>query len=140
MITVSDILTSSGKYPDREKLATPEVRMNADDLCKRLNKLLVLISYPTNLAPLKVSSGFRPAAVNAGIAGAAKKSAHLVGLAVDFEGQALGNLIRTRQLGQEPGYYLRACGLFMEALESTPTWCHVDAKPRTDRPNREFKP
>lgn len=136
MITLKDWITASGKYPEREKSAelTDDVKANAQRLLSAVNAFLSDLGWKGSVS---VSSGFRPASVNANIKGAAKKSAHMTGLALDIldpKGQ-LGKRIR-----EEKGELLRKHGLFMEALESTPTWVHLDLVPRTDRPSREFRP
>lgn len=129
-----DILTSSGKYPERAKLADAATVLNATLLASKVARMLLSLGYEQ---PLKVSSGFRPPAVNAATPGAAKRSLHMTGQAVDFEGQELGKFIRSHPRGPE---VLRAEGLFMEALEATPTWVHIDMGVRPDRKSREFRP
>lgn len=133
-ITEEDILTSSGKYPERAKQATALVRMEARITAAKINLLLEELSY---VHELKVSSGFRPALVNAATPGAAKRSLHMDGKAVDFLGQELGIAIRAHPDGPE---VLRKHGLFMEALEYTASWTHIDRGTRSDRPSREFRP
>lgn len=133
-ITVKDLLTSSGKYPDRAALASTADLDNAHYLVEAVNLLFKQIAYRGRAV---ISSGFRPAAVNAATPGAAKRSLHMKCMAVDFEGQELGQAIRAHHDGAAE---LRRGRLFMESLESTPTWTHVDSGQRADRPNREFKP
>lgn len=136
MITLEQWITASGKYQDRLKSSelTEEVRTNAERLLKAVNALLSDLGWK---GVVSVSSGFRPSTVNSKIAGAAKRSAHMTGLAVDIadpKGQ-LGRRIR-----EDGGALLRKHGLFMEAIESTKTWVHLDLVPRKDRPSREFHP
>ena len=135
MLTIDDIITSSGKYPDRAKHQTAGVaRINADILIKRVNAFLNELGWQQ---PVVVSSGFRTPEANAA-AGGAKRSLHQMGLAVDIADpkQELGKAIRANG-----GALLRKHGLFMEALEHSPTWTHLDCSPmRQDRPNREFTP
>lgn len=116
MLTVMDILTSSGKYPDREKdpSCTEEVRDNAQILCVRVNALLDELGLTAT-----VSSGFRTPLANAAIKTAAKKSNHMKGCAVDLvdvHGH-ICNVITPKLLEQ--------CGLYMENPGSTPTWTHL---------------
>lgn len=132
-ITEEDILTSSGKYPLRKEQATALVRMEARITAAKINLLLEELGY---VHELKVSSGFRPALVNAAVGGA-KRSLHMEGKAVDFLGQELGQFIRKHAQGAE---LLRKHGLFMEALEYTSSWTHLDRGVRSDRPSREFRP
>lgn len=136
-ITEDDIITSSGKYPERAKQATALVRMEARITAAKINLMLEELGY---VHELKVSSGFRPALVNAAVGGA-KRSLHMDGKAVDFLGQDLGRAIRAHPDGHE---MLRKNGLFMESLEATKSasggWVHLDRGNRKDRPNREFVP
>lgn len=141
-LTVKDYLTSSNRFPDREALADNEVRTNAEILLSKVNALLEEIAWSE---PLSISSGFRPAAVNANVPGAAKKSAHITGLALDLyqpkENNKLGALIRATH---KANGLLKRHGLMMEALEVTvgqnSNWVHLDMVPRSDRSNREFRP
>jgi zinc D-Ala-D-Ala carboxypeptidase len=71
--------------------------------------------------PLKISSGYRPAAQNAAVGGA-KKSNHIQCLAVDFvddEKQTLGKwcLVNLN--------ILEELGLYMEDLRHTKNWVHL---------------
>lgn len=133
-LTANDILTSSGRYPERAKAATDEVRANAAVLASKINLVCDELGYD---GELDVTSGLRPEAVNAGVPGSAKRSLHIKAMACDFKSQGLGLAVRAHPNGAE---ILRKHRLFMEALESTPTWTHIDQGSRADRPNREFKP
>jgi len=134
MLTLNDLLTSSGKYPDRAKSPelTPEVLNNAKILLDKVNKFLEEIGM-TNV---KVSSGFRPASVNAATPGAAKKSNHMVCKAVDLEDPDgdLDAIVGMNDVG------LKKYGLFQEDPSSTPKWCHLDDAVRSPRPKNVFKP
>lgn len=87
MCTTSDILTTSGRYPERAKLADAKVTANATEMAHRLSMLLQSFSgtVPIGSKPRKLTSGFRPPSVNASIPGAAKRSLHMAGMAVDIE-------------------------------------------------------
>lgn len=80
-LTVQDILTSSGRYPERPLLylPTPEVIKNATVLVERLNRLHMYWEHQ-----LRLTSGYRPAEVNAKIPNAAKHSNHIIGAAADI--------------------------------------------------------
>lgn len=60
-LTVKDILTSSGKFPDRPKKWPPNAFQvgNAGELAARLNRLQTSFGKQ-----LKLSSGYRPKAIN----------------------------------------------------------------------------
>lgn len=137
-ITVDQLLTSNGRFPDRKALASLSDLENARDFVDCVNLVLRQIEYK---GKADITSGYRPPAVNAATPGAAKGSAHQRCLAADFDDQDLGRAIRAHQDG---AYWLRNRGLFMERLESTTSanggWTHVDRAIRADRPNREFAP
>ena len=134
MLTLKDLLTSSGKYPEREKHkeVTPEVTANATALLEKVNNLL----KDLKIDKVSVSSGFRPSEVNAGIANAAKKSLHMTGQAVDLvdpDGK-LDALIESRD------DLKKKYGLWQEKKEFTKGWCHLDVKNRGIRDKNEFIP
>ena len=82
-ITVDDIITSSGRYPERAKSPelTNELKTNAAKLCDAVNNLLTELKWNK---PVSISSGFRPSSVNANVKGAAKKSNHMLAKACDI--------------------------------------------------------
>lgn len=134
MINLEDYISASGKYPERlnsEEL-TKAIKDNAVVLLNKVNQLLQELSI-TNV---KVSSGFRPAAVNAKVKGAAKKSLHMSGRAVDIYDPE-HTLIRKILANPD---ILKKYDLWMEDPSCTPTWCHLDNSTRTERPLRVFKP
>lgn len=133
-LSIDDIITSSGKYPERAKSPelTIELKANAENLCKRVNNLLNAIWR----AKIIVSSGFRPAAINASLPNAAKKSLHMQCKAVDIvdlKGE-LKNAILERPS------VLEDYGLWMEDKDATPGWCHLDCGIRSPRSPKVFKP
>lgn len=126
MISRDEVLMGRDKqYP-----LTPELEMNLQKLLVAINKFRQLYGIP-----MYVTSGYRPAAINATVPGAAKKSNHEICLACDFADKdgklktwCLANLNK-----------LVDCGLWMEDPSSTPTWTHLQAvSPRSG--NRVFKP
>lgn len=132
-ITVKDVLTASGRYPQRETHpeCTQEVKDNAQIMCDKVNACLDEIGYT---GKRDVSSGFRPANVNASTKGAAAKSHHLIANAVDlFDPKG-----EIDQLCMDNQDILAKHGLFLEHPESTPNWCHLQRfAPRSG--NRVFK-
>lgn len=139
-ITLKDYLTSSGKYLDRQNSTelTPEKLENAKKYLEQVNAFFTELG----VKPTPYTSGFRPNAVNAATANAAKKSNHTLCLAGDHEddkNQTLGKLILSRP------DLLRKYGLFMEDLKSTvgkySNWVHLQYTPNMkDRPSRTFLP
>lgn len=75
MISLEDYwMGRDKKYPP-----SPETIFNATILIDKINELEKIYGEK-----LKLTSGYRPAAINAITSGAAKDSAHLTGEAVDF--------------------------------------------------------
>lgn len=72
-----------------------------------------------------VSSGYRPVSINKNIKNAAKKSNHIVCLACDFvdnDGE-LGKFCMNHL------EILENCGLYLESLDSTKGWIHLQCVP-----------
>lgn len=108
-----------------------EMQYNMKHLLKQLN--LLFQNYYSG-AYYGISSGYRPAAVNAA-AGGAKKSAHLTCEACDLRdpGNKLG-----KWLIERPDV-LVALDLYLEEPTATPGWCHLQSR-RTGSGRRIFKP
>jgi len=134
IIKLDDYLTSSGKYPDRMKSdeCTKEVKDEAVLLLNKVNQLL----QELGIKKVSVNSGFRTSASNAATKGAAKKSLHMTGKAVDIadpKNELYDKIFAKPEL-------LKKYGLWMEDKSCTPTWCHLDCSTtRADRPVRVFK-
>ncbi len=140
-ITLKDYLTASGSYPEREKHKelTPELLKNAEKLLVQVNQLLADLGVDS----VKISSGFRPAAVNAATAGAAKKSGHMICKSIDIkdpEGKI--DALFSSDEGQE---LFVKYGLWQEHPDATKGWAHCDLISREirSRPGckkRQFRP
>lgn len=134
VIDLEAYITASGKYKDRldSKELTKEVKDRAVILLNKVNQLL----KDLGIDKAKVSSGFRPSTVNSNIKGAAKKSLHMIGRAVDIED--VGNVLYDKIYARPD--LLTKYGLWMENKLDTPSWCHLDdSDTRADRPIRVFK-
>lgn len=110
---------------------TNEIKQNAEELLKRVEALFMDLG----VVAVRLSSGWRPQAINAQVGGA-KKSLHTQGKAIDLvdsTGELKGMILKKPEL-------LKKHDLWMEDWSSTPTWCHLDIGSRTDRPIRTFKP
>jgi hypothetical protein len=108
---------------------TEEYKKNLDRLLISVNRLRALWGKP-----LVVSSGYRPAAINAAVGGA-KASHHMTCAAADFvdtEGLLARWLISRLDV-------LEACALWMEDPQHTPGWTHCQIYPPKSG-NRIFKP
>lgn len=126
MITRNEILMG------REKLSPLDNVLEAN-----LNKLLVAVNKfcAVYSKPLTVTSGYRPPVINATIKGAAKKSNHMICLAVDLAdsgGKLAEYCLNNLKLLEE-------CGLWMEDPTATKGWVHLQAVPPRSG-NRVFKP
>lgn len=117
-------------YP---KEFTSEVQQNALNLIVAVNSLLEELQWTE---PIIVSSGWRPASLNATVKGAAKKSGHIIGKSIDLadKDHKLYNLVVSKP------DLLRKYGLFVEDGDTAKTWLHLDIVDRADRPSRIFKP
>ena len=106
---------------------TEEIKANAIETIDRVNAFLMYLGFG---APYrnKVSSGFRPKAINAATKGAAKKSSHMVGKAVDIADET-GQLqeVIMKELARDPDL-LKRFKLNMEHFKHTPTWVHLDTR------------
>lgn len=121
-------------YMGRDKLhrseLTRELRAHARETLLRVNRLLRRAGLMC-----RVTSGWRPAAVNAAVPGAARGSKHLSCLAIDLEDRngaldawCLANLGVLEELG-----------LWLEHPDATPGWCHLQTVPPRSG-NRVFHP
>jgi hypothetical protein len=129
MITLEQWITSDGQYPARAKSPelTPTVKANAVELLKRVNALLDYLGVQN----VKVSSGFRTAAANAATPGAAKRSNHMTGMAIDLKNITLHNLLTVEVLIK--------FDLYAEDFKWTRSWTHLQTR-RTASGRRIFMP
>lgn len=105
---------------------TPAIREAAAETLRRVDGLLV----HAGLASAHINSGWRPAAVNAKVPGAAKRSRHMTGEAVDIaDGEGT---LAAWVLGHLEA--LEHANLFIEHPLHTPRWVHFQtAPPRSGR-------
>jgi len=139
LITLDDWITSSGRYKERANSSelTQEVKDNASILIGKVNALLAELG----VEKVKVSSGYRPSAVNAKVVGAAKKSGHMTGFSIDLEDNS-GELDKLIGESEE---LLKEYGLWQEHPSKTVRWSHLDMviRPERVRPgcnSRQFLP
>jgi hypothetical protein len=134
LITLEQYLMGRDKLYPAEY--TEEVKKNAEYLLQQINAFLVELG----ISIAEVSSGFRPSAINASVANAAKKSAHQSGEACDLKDdkyQTLANKILAN-----PDLLVKH-NLYLEDPASTKgkfsNWTHLQTRP-TRSGNRVFKP
>jgi hypothetical protein len=130
-ITLGDYLMGRDAiYPDDFTLA---VMANAEKTVKLVNSLLAVMvaegmkleAHPVSQS--LVSSGWRPPQINRQVKGAAPKSKHMTGEAVDLydpEGD-IDNFLMSGQ-GQR---VLASLGLYIEHPSATKSWSHIQIVP-----------
>lgn len=113
---------------------TDLVRANAAELLKRVNRFVGyaiegghfhLETHPVHGGPL--SSGWRPAEINAHTKGAAVRSKHMTGQACDvYDPDGDLDEFALTDVGQK---CLEVCGLYLEHPSATKGWCHLQSVP-----------
>ena len=105
---------------------TPDIVRNAEVTVQRANLLLSEFRHDTGDTEIrKVNSGWRPAAVNAATAGAATRSKHMTGQAVDISDPE-GDLDEWCLAHLE---VLERIGLWLEHPSATKNWSHLQTVP-----------
>jgi hypothetical protein len=124
MITLKDYWM--GRDAEYAHELTDEIRANAQVTVERANLLLTAFTIATNDTEQRhVNSGWRPPAVNAVTPGAAPKSKHMTGQAIDIADPE-GDL---DQYCLDHLLVLQKIGLWLEDPSSTKGWCHVQCVP-----------
>jgi hypothetical protein len=118
MITLADYFM--GRDSQYAAELTEALRVNAGHVVARANLLLSRAGLVRG-----VTSGWRPAAVNAAVENAAKESKHISCLAVDIED---GDGALDAWCMANPRA-LEDIGLWLEHPSATPRWCHVQVVP-----------
>ena len=104
---------------DKNNPLTDEMKKDAQETVKRANLLLKAFkSYRS------VTSGYRPASINAAVGGA-KKSNHMICRACDLEDKD-GELDKFCSSNIN---ILKEIGLWLESPNNTIGWCHVQIVP-----------
>lgn len=118
MISKAELL--DGRDKQYAKDYTQEISDNLDLLLVVINQVRAAYGKP-----MTVSSGWRPPSINAATPGAAKKSTHMVGNAVDIkdpDGSLMKWVLANLDLMQKLGIYL-------EDFRWTPDWVHFQRVP-----------
>lgn len=108
---------------------TAEIVRNATHLLRRVNNLLVLMHdiqiEPHPITGNPITSGWRPPEINAGTKGAAPRSKHMSGNAVDlYDPEAEIDAWCMEHLD-----FLAEAGLWLEHPSATKGWCHLQQVP-----------
>lgn len=108
---------------------TAEIVRNATHLLRRVNNLLVLMHdiqiEPHSITGTPIASGWRPPDINAGTKGAAPRSRHMSGNAVDlYDPEAEIDAWCMEHLD-----FLAEAGLWLEHPSATKGWCHLQQVP-----------
>lgn len=134
MITLSDYYMGRDKqYPSE---LTDEIIANAMHTIERANLLLAKHRAATNDTEIrKVTSGWRPRAVNGATPNAAPRSKHMTGQAIDISDPE-GDLDEWCLANPE---VLADLDLWQEHPAATKGWCHLQTVPPKSR-RRVFYP
>lgn len=132
LITLEKYLMGRDKDDRYKAEYSQEIEKNAQDLLDKVNLLLSKLEIKN----CEVTSGWRPSAVNSKISGAAKKSLHMIGKAVDIKDEN----DELKQKIMDNIDLLSECQLWMEHPDSTKGWCHLDIGVRKERKIRVFRP
>jgi len=116
MITKDELL--QGRDEDYKDEYTDAISDNLDDLLIRINKVRAAYGKP-----MQVSSGWRPASINGMIKGAAPKSNHITGHAVDIR-DGSGTL---RDWCLNNLDTITKAGLYLEDFRYTNGWVHFQS-------------
>lgn len=133
MLTVERLLNGYDKSMQFKKEVTPELLANLQKTADIVNQFLKHVGIVNEI----VSSGWRPSSVNEQTANAAKKSNHILGLAVDLKdvNHAIFNAI----LKPENLEKAQELGIYFEDPRATKTWIHMQIVPPKSG-KRIFKP
>lgn len=124
MITLTDYWM--GRDREHGAALSADIVHNAEDLLRRVNALLAEYRHDTgDTDRLHVNSGWRPPAVNAATPGAAPRSKHMTGQAIDI-GDPEGALDEWCLTHPDT---LRRLGLWQEHPSATKAWCHLQSVP-----------
>lgn len=146
MITLADYWTGPGGVRRDEVFSlalTHDIIDNANrwlDVANKLIERMALFGVIPEISPrtgTRLSSGWRPPAVNAATPHASVTSLHMTGLAGDVYDD--GNVIDTFLMGKSGQGLLIELGVWLEHPDSTPEWSHWQIVPPHSG-SRVFRP
>lgn len=121
LLTMDDYFLDPMTGRDRRKLYPHDLSAaiceNAGRVVQKANEILAAFGEYR-----RCNSGWRPPQINAMIPGAAPKSNHMRGLAIDLED-------RDRRLTKFCVAHAEELDFWMETPNATPTWCHIQVVP-----------
>jgi hypothetical protein len=124
VITLTDFW--QGRDVTYQEELTDEIRANAAQTVSKANLLLNVFKAKTQDTEIrKVNSGWRPEQINGKTAGAAPRSKHMLGLAIDISDPE-GDLKSWCMDNQD---VLQDIGLWMEHPSACKGWLHVQVVP-----------
>ena len=107
---------------------THEIHANAYETVRRANELREEYARSTgDSSEWRVSSGWRPRAINAATPGAARFSRHLTGEAIDIADPS--GVIDAWCVCASSMIALTRISLYLEHPSATPGWCHLQTVP-----------
>jgi len=121
MLTVKKLLNGYDEYMQFKKEINEELLSNLKDLADKVNEFLNHVGLRAD--QIVINSGFRPQAVNEATANSAKKSNHILGLAVDLK-DPFNNLFNAF-MKEENLSKAKELGLYFENPRHTSTWVHI---------------
>lgn len=121
LLTMDDYFLDPTTGRDRRKIYPHELSAaicaNAGKVVQKANDVLAAFGEYR-----RCNSGWRPSQVNAATPGAAPKSNHILGLAIDLED-------RNRRLTAFCVDHAEELDFWMETPNATPSWCHIQIIP-----------
>lgn len=143
-ISLEAYFTEANTGEDRRQKYKSEFDLNIENNAKELLEKINAFLAELGVITCRVSSGWRPPSVNSKVPGAAKKSLHMEGKAIDIvdsTGELDKKIVEKEEWLIQHGQpsLLRKYGLWLEHPDSTGTWCHLDCGNRVDRPLRVFR-
>jgi hypothetical protein len=133
----TDFVTKADRRKEYPDDFNDDLLNNAKTLLSKVNSLL----NELGIKEASVTSGWRPEVINNKTTNAAKKSAHMICMAVDIldnSNQDLAKLVANRP------DLLKKYSLWLENFQFTrgknTNWVHLDYMSRLDRPSRMFNP
>lgn len=125
MLTVKKLLNGYDESIQFKKEITPELLDNLEKTANTINEFLKFVGVVES--KIIVNSGWRPLAVNEATANSAKKSNHILGLAVDLA-DPQNNFFKAFMTDENLSK-AQELGIYFENPLHTKTWVHLQIVP-----------